>query len=326
MTADHKDERKRDATLTLEIRDAVTTHQTKQLNSSNCGLCPRRSAFIAAPINFTTTNNKFSNIRLHTSNSGEIVRYRKTPSETRSGCGLGHDQLHAPAKTKRPQLWKLLRSVSWAPCLNQESPPEQLKKVPCSENLRISSWSYDMEGHAKKCVERYCELAGHVENYTTIELRKSRYGAAGALIDFTEEIKHTETNPMCSIHKSRRTSCWRWDQNSSFGMICPGDPHQRNPNASKFEDRSQEETERQERCAREAAWKLAKNFFLKKKQEEKFKLHSSHLRKIGACLHQILNLRNETLLSTSERRCTWPARRTWFVLKWILWRNRVVLR
>ena len=23
----------------------------------------------------------------------------------------------------------------------------------------ISSWPYDMEGHAKKCVERYCELA-----------------------------------------------------------------------------------------------------------------------------------------------------------------------
>ena len=23
----------------------------------------------------------------------------------------------------------------------------------------IFSWSYDMEGHAKKCVERYCELA-----------------------------------------------------------------------------------------------------------------------------------------------------------------------
>ena len=23
----------------------------------------------------------------------------------------------------------------------------------------ISSWSHDMKGHAKKCVERYCELA-----------------------------------------------------------------------------------------------------------------------------------------------------------------------
>ena len=25
--------------------------------------------------------------------------------------------------------------------------------------MSISSWSYDMEGHAKKCVERYGELA-----------------------------------------------------------------------------------------------------------------------------------------------------------------------
>ena len=42
------------------------------------------------------------------------------------------------------------------------------RKIPCSENLRISSWSYDMEGHAKKCVERYCELA----NKTTQQLYK----------------------------------------------------------------------------------------------------------------------------------------------------------
>ena len=51
------------------------------------------------------------------------------------------------------------------------------------------------------------------------------------------------------------------DQNRSIGMICPGDPHQRNPNAPKFDDRSQEETEWQEQGAREAAWKLAKNIF-----------------------------------------------------------------
>ena len=50
------------------------------------------------------------------------------------------------------------------------------------------------------------------------------------------------------------------DQNPSLGMICPGDFHQRNPNAPKFEDRSQEETEWQERCAREAAWRLAKKY------------------------------------------------------------------
>ena len=51
-------------------------------------------------------------------------------------------------------------------------------------------------------------------------------------------------------------------------MICPGDPHQRNPNAPTFEDRSQEETEWQERCVRDAAWRLAKNI-LKSKEKNK---------------------------------------------------------
>ena len=36
---------------------------------------------------------------------------------------------------------------------------EDLEKLPFPQNLRISSWSYDMAGHAKKCVERCCELA-----------------------------------------------------------------------------------------------------------------------------------------------------------------------
>ena len=62
----------------------------------------------------------------------------------------------------------------------------------------------------------------------------SRYGAAEVLIDFAEELKHTETNPMWSYIR---------DQNPSLGMICPGEPQQRNPNAPKIEDRSQEETE-----------------------------------------------------------------------------------
>ena len=61
------------------------------------------------------------------------------------------------------------------------------------------------------------------------------------------------------------------DQNPSLGMICPGEPNQRNSNAPKFEDRSQEETEWQKRCAREAAWKLAKNIIkLKEKDDTAF--------------------------------------------------------
>ena len=58
------------------------------------------------------------------------------------------------------------------------------------------------------------------------------------------------------------------DQNPSLGMICPGEPHKRNPTAPKFEDRSQEETEWQEQGACEAAWKLVKSV-LKLKEKNK---------------------------------------------------------
>ena len=43
-----------------------------------------------------------------------------------------------------------------------------VEKLPRSENPSISSWSYDMEGHAKKCAQRYGELA----NKTTQQLHK----------------------------------------------------------------------------------------------------------------------------------------------------------
>ena len=82
------------------------------------------------------------------------------------------------------------------------------------------------------------------------------------------------------------------DQNPSLGYICPGEPHERSPNAPKFEDWSQEETEWQERCAREAAWRLAKNIL---KLKEKHKTTFSHLQRIGVYLrHQPLNQRKET--------------------------------
>ena len=45
-------------------------------------------------------------------------------------------------------LWTITES-----CLNREFP------LPYCENFCISSCSYDVEGHARKCVERYCELS-----------------------------------------------------------------------------------------------------------------------------------------------------------------------
>ena len=91
------------------------------------------------------------------------------------------------------------------------------------------------------------------------------------------------------------------DKNPSLGMICPGDPHQRNPNAPNFEDRSQEERERQEQGAREAAWKLVKNHKIEgEKMKTAFFSFSENW-----CLPAPTNLelRNENLLSTPARRC-----------------------
>ena len=89
---------------------------------------------------------------------------------------------------------KILWTIT-EPCLNPEFPQERLKKLPCSENLRISSLSYDMESHPKKCVERYCEFA----NKTTQQL----YKVSTPCIDdhhFKEEVMKSvgELSQVCS--------------------------------------------------------------------------------------------------------------------------------
>ena len=55
----------------------------------------------------------------------------------------------------------------------------------------ISSWSYDMEGHAKKCVERYCELA----NKTTKQLHK----VATPCFDYHQFKEEEETGSVADL-------------------------------------------------------------------------------------------------------------------------------
>ena len=72
------------------------------------------------------------------------------------------------------------------------------EKLPCSENLSISSWSYDMERHAKKCVERYCELA----NKTTQQL----YKVPTPCID-DHHFKEEEIKTVGELPKSMLSNC-----------------------------------------------------------------------------------------------------------------------
>ena len=63
------------------------------------------------------------------------------------------------------------------------------------------------ERPSKRCKKKGDKSAVAMLKITRkIGLRISGCGAAEVFIDFAEELKHTETNPMCKIHKSRRTS------------------------------------------------------------------------------------------------------------------------
>ena len=83
--------------------------------------------------------------------------------------------------------------------------------------------------------------------------------------DMQKPIQRVKFTEAIALHTDIR------DQNPSLGFFCPGEPHQRSPNAPKFEDRSQDETEWQEQGAREAAWRLAKSVLkLKEKNRGTF--------------------------------------------------------
>ena len=69
-----------------------------------------------------------------------------------------------------------------------------VEKLPFPQNLRISSWSHDMTGNAKTCVERYCELA----NKTTQQL----YKVSTPCID-DHHFKEEETKYVGELSKNR---------------------------------------------------------------------------------------------------------------------------
>ena len=65
-----------------------------------------------------------------------------------------------------------------------------------------------------------------------------------------------------------RQASIRENKGPSLGKIQVKLPHQRSPYAVKFEDRAQEETARQQRCAQSEAWNLAKNIYKLKEKDK----------------------------------------------------------
>ena len=127
--------------------------------------------------------------------------------------------------------------------------------------------------------EWWQKCSGYFVRCTTIGLRISGRRAAQVFIDLTEEHTSLETNSSCAILKShtasRKHSRKQW---SIAWYICPANPCERSFYAPKFDDGSQEETQRQERCARGNAWDWSEIF---EGSNTRTKLLFSHLPTFG---------------------------------------------
>ena len=180
-----------------------------------------------------------------------------------------------------------------------KSPSERNFRLPCKDYLKgTCTNSFCEKWHPPVCLfcksEKGCSFGEkcsyahrQVEDQSSKRSKKNGFKSAVALLKSTRQLGcvFQDVEPPKSSSILRKSTdirkpirCVKFtkavarhtdirDQNPSLGMICPGDPHQRNPNAPKFEDRSQEETEWQEQGAREAAWKLAKSVLKLKEQE-----------------------------------------------------------
>ena len=124
--------------------------------------------------------------------------------------------------------------------------------------------------------KRRQKCCGYCEHCTTIGLRLARLGNT-----VFSKRKTVPGKPMQkvlgSIRQVRFTQSTlrqvsiRENKGPSHGKIQVKLPHQRSPNAVKFEDSSHEETARQQRCAQSKAWNLAENIHkLKEKDKTTF--------------------------------------------------------
>ena len=130
--------------------------------------------------------------------------------------------------------------------------------------------------------------------------RKSRGNPMQKVLEPIQRVRFTES--------TLRQASIREKKGPSLGKINVKVPHQRSPCAMKFEDRSHEETERQQLCARSKAWNLAKNIH-KLKEKDKATFHPP-------AEEWVLPAASTKEPEERERVCIWSVRKTLTLLSW----------
>ena len=168
-------------------------------------------------------------------------------NEQRSKRSKKNEDKSAVAMLRKDDLYEGI----WQPVVNRDKSHERSGRPDIKRDTR-HELKQGPTGRRSSNARQLCCVFQDMEPPKSI-LRKSS--------DMQKPIQRVKLTKGIARHTKIR------DQNPSLGYICPGEPHQRSPNAPKFEDRSQEETEWQEQGAREAAWKLAKSVLKLKEQE-----------------------------------------------------------
>ena len=116
-----------------------------------------------------------------------------------------------------------------------------------------------------KTVPRMGCVSQHSELLDSQRGKQARRNAMQKVLGSTRKVRFTQS--------TQRPASIREKKGPSLGRIQVKNPHQRSPYAMKFENLSDEETERQQRCVRSKAWNLAKNI-CKLKKKDKSTFHS----------------------------------------------------
>ena len=173
--------------------------------------------------------------------------------KTKSGCRFGEKCSYAHRQVDEQPTERSKKN-------DDKSAVAMLKKGDWHESEPVVNYGHDRSGQPGKKRDNKLERGPPKRRSSNAR----QLGCVFQDMKSPKSILRKSTNMQRPIHRVKFTKAIARhtkirDQNPSLGYICPGEPHERSPNAPKFEDRSQEETEWQERCAREAAWKLAKS-------------------------------------------------------------------
>ena len=132
---------------------------------------------------------------------------------------------------------------------------------PISVCFRITGWiNNQIKSRKKSNIPKRRE--SHDKNAVALVKSVSQLGCisqdSDSLVSQGGKSRKNRCRLYDSLSQKLRHASVREKKGPSLGKINVRAPHKRSPHAMKFEDRSHEETERQQRCARSKAWNLAK--------------------------------------------------------------------